>query len=320
MIKLILYRLLQGIFVLLLISLLIFALLARAGGDVVTANHHPQLSQETIEGLRRLYGLDRPLYERYGRWVAHAARGDLGHSLTLNATVWSLIRPRLGHTAALAAVALMIAWSVSLALGIAAARRAGSWLDRFSSGIILLSASIPKIALALLTLILIGGAPQFISAGLAPGASDDVWSFRILLPAIILAVPLIATFLAQTRVVVGDALKEDFVQVARAKGASETVILLRHALRPALNPLITIFGYSLGGVMSGSVIVERILGWRGLGALGVEAVFSRDIPLVLGVTMIVAAAVLTSNLVADILLRLSNPRLREGSNAPDEMA
>jgi peptide/nickel transport system permease protein len=89
---------------------------------------------------------------------------------------------------------------------------------------------------------------------------------------------------------------------------------------PELNPLITIFGYSLGGVMSGSVIVERILGWRGLGALGVEAVFSRDIPLVLGVTMIVAAAVLTSNLVADILLRLSNPRLREGSNAPDEMA
>lgn len=260
--------------------------------------------------MRRLYGLDRPLYERYGRWVAQAAHGDLGRSLTMNASVWSLIRPRLARTTALATVALTIAWSVSLALGIAAARRAGSWADRFSSGIILLAASIPKIALALLTLILIAAAPRGIPAGLAPGVSDEIWSIRILPPAMILAVPLVATFLAQIRTVIRDTLKEDFVQAARARGASEMTILTRHALRPAINPLITIFGYSLGGVMSGSVIVERIMGWRGLGALSVEAVFSRDLPLVLGVTTIAAAAVLTSNLVADILLRLSNPRLR----------
>src|SRR5262249_50463643 len=152
--------------------------------------------------------------------------------------------------------------------------------------------------------------PLLNATGLANGFSDKIWSLRILPPAIVLAVPFVAVFLAQTRVVVRDALKEDFARAARAKGASEMVVLLRHALRPALNPLITIFGYSLGGVMSGSVLVERVMGWRGLGDLCIDAVSSRDIPLVLGVTMVAAAAVLLGNLVADILSRLNNPRLR----------
>jgi peptide/nickel transport system permease protein len=310
MLKLILCRLLQGVLVLLITSLLVFGLLAAAGGDVVSASHSGNLSHETIEAQRRIYGLDRPLYERYSLWVSHAAQGDFGHSYYFGVTVWSLIQQRISHTAALAVAALGIAWAVSLTLGIASARSPGSWVDRLSSGVILLAASTPKIALALLALTLVASTRLLGAAGLPNGDADEIWSFRVLPPAIVLSIPFIAIFLAQTRGVIREALKEDFARAARAKGASEAAIVFRHALRPALSPLITIFGYSLGGVMSGSVVVERVMNWRGIGALSVDAVNNRDIPLVLGVTMVAAAAVLLGNLAADVLSRLNNPRLR----------
>lgn len=303
MLKLILSRLTQGVFVLLIISLLVFALLAAAGGDAVSAlRDNPQVSEETIDRLRHIYGLDRPLISRYASWLVEAARGSLGYSRFFQAPVWSVIWPRLLRTVALASVALLIAWLLSLSLGIAAARRAGSWVDRLCSVIILLAASTPRLVLALFALALIARTSLF-------DAGAGVWLFRVLPPALILSVPLIALFLAQTRAAVSAALGEEFVRTARAKGLPERIILTRHALRPALNPLITIFGYSLGGVMSGSVVVETVMGWPGLGQLSVTAVQSRDVPLLLGVTLVAAAAVLIGNLLADILLHLNDPRL-----------
>jgi peptide/nickel transport system permease protein len=312
MLKLILSRLLQGVMVLLIISFLIFALLTRAGGDAVSMFDNRRSSNETIESIRRIHGLDRPLMERYMNWLAEAARGDLGHSLVLQAPVWSLIRLPLLRTGMLATVALLIAWSVSLMVGIAAARRPGSLVDRLCSVIILLASSTPGIMLALLALALIYSMPLMSVVGPATNADAGVWSFRVIPPAIILSVPLLAVFLAQTRVAIREALDEEFVRVARARGAPEWMVLLRHALRPAAGPLITIFGISLGGVMSGSVVVETVMGWPGLGQLTVSAVETRDIPLLLGVTLVAAAAVMTGNLAADILQRLNNPRLRNG--------
>lgn len=316
MIKLIFYRLLQGVFVLLIISLLVFVLLAAAGGDAVSVLDIPRNSDNAII---QIYDLDRPLMERYMRWVGKAARGNLGHSFTLHEPVWIIIWPRLARTVALAAVALLIAWSVSLTLGIAAARRAASWVDRLCSVIILLAASTPKLLLALLALALIAPTSLFNGAGPAMDPTE-IWSIRVIPPAIVLSVPLMALFLAQTRTAVRAALSEEFVRAARAKGLPEGAILLRHALRPALNPLITIFGYSLGGVMSGSVIVEKVLGWPGLGELTVMAVGRRDIPLLLGVALVASAAVIAGNLVADVLQRLNNPQLRQKSVPLDEMA
>ncbi|MGH9943598.1 MAG: ABC transporter permease subunit, partial [Pyrinomonadaceae bacterium] len=133
---------------------------------------------------------------------------------------------------------------------------------------------------------------------------------HILPPAPVLAVPLVALFLAQTREGLRAALREDFVRVARGKGLAEGTVVRRHALRAALNPLITIFGYSLGGLMSGSVIVETVLGWPGLGELSVTATRQRDVPLLLGVVVVTATAVLAGNFLADALLRLNDPRLR----------
>ncbi|HEU0178176.1 MAG TPA: ABC transporter permease [Blastocatellia bacterium] len=312
MLKLILSRLLQGVLVLLIISFLIFALLTRAGGDAVSMLNRSARSEETAENIRRINGLDRPLMERYLNWLADAARGDLGHSFVLQAPVGSLIWLPLLRTCVLATVALLIAWSLSLTLGIAAARRPGSLIDRLCSVIILLAASTPRLALALLALALISSTPlmPFIVATTNSGA--EVLSFRVIPPAIILSVPLLAIFLSQTRVAIREALDDDLVRVARARGAPEWMILLRHALRPAAGPLITIFGLSLGGVMSGSVIVETVMGWPGLGQLTVSAVGTRDIPLLLGVTLAAAASVMAGNLAADILLRLNNPRLRNG--------
>jgi peptide/nickel transport system permease protein len=309
MIKLILSRLLQGALVLLIISVLIFWLLTRAGGDAVSIDN-PRLSEETIKKIRSIYGLDRPLMERYRNWLADAARGDLGHSLVFQAPVWSLIRLPMLRTGMLATVALLIAWSVSLMLGIAAARRPGSLVDRLCSVIILLSSSTPGLTLALLALALIYSTPLMSVVGPATNADVGVLSFGVIPPAIILSVSLLGLFLAQTRVAIREALDEEFVRVARARGAPEWMILLRHALRPAAGPLITVLGFSLGGVMSGSVVVEAVMGWPGLGQLTVSAVETRDIPLLLGVTLVAAAAVMAGNLAADILQRLNNPRLR----------
>jgi peptide/nickel transport system permease protein len=310
MLKLILSRLLQGVLVLLVISFLIFALLTRAGGDAVSLLESPGSSEETLENIRRIHGLDRPLMERYRRWLAEVARGNLGDSLVMHAPVWSLIRLPLLRTVALATVALSISWAVALTLGIAAARRAGSSIDRLCSAIILLAASTPRLALALLALALISSTPLLNVIGATANSVDGIWSFRVIPPAIILSVPLLALFLAHTRVAVREALDEEFVCVARARGAPDWMVLLRHALRPAAGPLIAIFGLSLGGVMSGSVIVETVMGWPGLGQLTVSAVATRDTPLLLGVTLAAAVAVMAGNLAADILQRLNNPRLR----------
>ncbi|HEX8141471.1 MAG TPA: ABC transporter permease [Pyrinomonadaceae bacterium] len=317
MLKLIFGRLLQGLLVLLIVSALTFALLASAGGDALTAlRSDPLISEQAIAELRHTYGLDQPLHTRYLRWVGEMASGRMGQSFFYKAPVGQLIRSRLVNTLTLAAFALVFAWGFALSLGAWAARRAGGWVDRLCSIIILLAASTPRIVLALVALAFAVHTSLFTIGATGADAQRAATSLgRLILPGLVLSVPLIALFLAQVREGLGAALGEEFVQVARAKGLTERAIIFRHALRSALNPLITIFGYSLGGVVSGSVIVETVLGWPGLGQLSVVAVRNRDVPLLMGVVLVTASAVFAGNLIADILLRLNDPRLREGGAA-----
>jgi peptide/nickel transport system permease protein len=310
MARLILYRLLQTILVLFLVSLLTFALLAGAGGDALTAlGNDPKVSAGAIAELRHVYGLDQPFAVRYARWLAAAARGDFGYSFYFQLPVGQILWPRLLRTAALSLTALMIAWGVALGLGIAAARRRGGVADRACSALVLLGSSTPRLVLALIVLAIAARIEGLNMGGPTASLSAGGWWLRLLPAALVLCVPLTSLFLAQTRASVAAGFGRDFVRVARAKGLPEAKILLRHVLRPSLNPLVTIFGYSLGGVMSGSVVVEKVLGWPGLGELSVTAVQSRDVPLLLGVVLITATAVLLGNLLADILLRLNDPRL-----------
>jgi peptide/nickel transport system permease protein len=308
--KLVFSRLLQGVLVLFVVSVLTFALLAAAGGDALTTlRNDPLVSDKSLEEQRRVYGLDQSLAVRYTRWLGGIARGELGESFSFRAPVWTILWPRLLNTLSLAAVALLLAWAIALPLGSLAARRPHSWIDKLCAVVVLLASSTPRIVLALVALAFAARTSLFSVGGGTGGTTGSL--LNILLPAFVLSVPLIALFLAQVREGLSSALREEFVQVARAKGLSERVVTLRHALRAALNPLITIFGYSIGGLVSGSVIVETVLGWPGLGLLSVLAVRSRDVPLLMGIVLVTSLAVLIGNLVADILLRFNDPRLRE---------
>ncbi|HWS99415.1 MAG TPA: ABC transporter permease [Pyrinomonadaceae bacterium] len=310
MLKLIVSRLLQGIVVLLVVSVLTFVMLAAAGGDALSALlNDARVRPETIAEQRRVYGLDQPLAVRYARWLAGAARGELGESISKRQAVSQVLWRHLPASLALAAAAMLMAWAVAVALGSAAARRPRGLWDKLCGALILLASSTPRIVLALVALAFAARTGVFAIGGESAGAASSVLS--LLVPAFVLAVPLVAIFLAQVREGLGAALREEFVQVARAKGLSERVVTLRHALRAALNPLITIFGYSLGGLISGSVIVESVFNREGLGRLSVDALASRDVPLLMGVVLVTSTAVLAGNLVADILLRLNDPRLRE---------
>ncbi|HEX8138017.1 MAG TPA: ABC transporter permease [Pyrinomonadaceae bacterium] len=318
MLKLIFGRLLQGLVVLLVVSALTFALLAAAGGDALTAlASDPLVSEQAIREMRHTYGLDEPVHVRYARWLGDAARARLGQSFFYHAPVGQIIGSRLLNTLTLAVCALLFAWAIAFSLGALAARRAaGSWADHLCSAVILLASSTPRIVLALLALALAVRTSLFnVSGPEVAGQSAGQAVARVVVPALVLSVPLVALFLAQVREGLGAALRAEFVQVARAKGLRERTVIFRHALRSALNPLITIFGYSLGGLVSGSVIVETVLGWPGLGQLSVVAVRNRDVPLLMGVVMVTAGAVLLGNLLADILLHLNDPRLRRAGEA-----
>lgn len=317
MLNLILSRTLQGVVVLGVVSALTFALLAVAGGDALgELSSNGTASEASLQEMRRIYGLDEPLAARYLRWLGNLARGRMGESFYYHAPVATIIWPRLLRTLALAAISLTIALSISLTLGALAARRRGSLWDRASEIIILLTASTPRIVLALVALAIAARTSWFPIGG---AGLEETWTdfnpLRIVPPAIVLSIPLIALFLAQAREGLSHALAQDFVQVARAKGLSERAVIMRHALRETLNPLITLFGYAFGSVVGGSVIVETVLGWSGLGSLSVIAVRTRDVPLLMGVVMITATAVLAGNLIADILLRLNDPRLRRQDRA-----
>lgn len=297
---------------LLVVSALTFWLLSAAGGDALTALAvEPTVSERALAEARRVYGLDQPLAARYLRWLGDFARGRMGYSFHFHAPVSAVLWPRLLRTLALALAALLFAWSVALGLGALAARRAGSFWDRLSDAVILLAASTPRLVLALLALAL-AARTGLLDAGPAANAPPSFYSglARLLLPALVLGLPLVAVFLAQTREGLGAALGEEFVRTARAKGLPERDVLVRHALRAALNPLITIFGYSLGGLVSGSIVVETVLNWQGLGALSVTAVQTRDVSLLMAVVVVTASAVLAGNLAADLLLRWNDPRLR----------
>ncbi len=321
MLRLLLSRLWQAALVLLAVTFVTFALLAGAGGDaLVAAGHDPAMSAATEATLRRIYELDQPLPVRYARWLAGIVRGDLGFSFYFHAPVASILPRRLLRTFALGITALVIAWALGLTFGVLAAGGT-KWsrrLDYVCRPVTTLLFATPRLVLALVALTLLatlgGAAGEARTANRFP--SDNVESLaRFTLAAVALAMPLVALFLTHARESFAAALNEEFVRVARAKGLPERVVVMRHAARAALNPLITLFGLSLGGVLSGSVVVESVLGWNGVGQLSVLAVRSRDIGLLLSIVLVTTAAVLAGNLLSDVLLRLNDPQLRarEGS-------
>lgn len=290
-----------------IVSAVTFALLGAAGGDALTTlRDNPQISEETIENLRRVYGLDRPLPVRFASWLGGALTGDLGESISYRVSVGGLIATRLLNTMYLGAAALAIVLFVSISLSFLAARKPGKKIRIFIEALVLLTASTPRIVLALLVLM---ATAMMTGSAIAVGSGSLT---LFLLTALVLASPLIAVFLAQGHEQLTAAMNEDFVSLARAKGLSEGVLIARHASRAALGPLLTLFGLSLGGLLGGSVIVETILGWPGIGSLTVSAVRTRDVPLVMGIVLVASIAVWLGNTLAEVLQVVNDNRLCSG--------
>lgn len=290
-----------------MVSAITFALLSAAGGDAFSAlRDNPQVSERTIEHLRSVYGLDQPLPTRYGKWLSGAVRGDLGESISFRVPVAGLIWSRFNATLLLGSIALLLALTLSLSLAILSVRYPSKALNAFVELLILLASSTPRIVLALIALALM--------VRLSGSTSNEAVGSVMLtfLASLTLAIPLIALFLAQAREGLSKAMNEDFVRYARAKGLSEWAVVLRHAVRPALNPFLTLFGLSLGALLGGSVIVEAVLGWPGIGSLIVAAVKNRDIPVVMGVVLLTSSAVWFGNAAAELLQYLNDRRIGLG--------
>jgi len=319
-IRLLVRRIIEAIPTLILISALSFALIGAAPGDALSAlEQDPRVRSETIAKLRQEYGLDRPLIVRYGSWLRGALGGNLGASLTERIPVTTLIGSRLANTLKLSLTATLLAWLFALPLGALAAVRRGSWIDRASSALALASVSTPRIVLSILALLVAARTGLFPVGNIRSVNLPDDFSFASLadslhhlaLPALVMSLPLAAVYLRQMRAGMIQALTADFVRTARAKGLSERVVVMRHAARAAVNPLITLFGYAVAALLSGSIIVETVMAWPGIGQLAVNAVRGRDVPVLMGIVLLTSLMMVIGNLIADILQIAADPRLRE---------
>lgn len=295
-------RALETVPTLLLLSLLVFALFKLIPGDYLSEMElNPSVSASTIDELRSDFGLSRSLPVQYGLWVAQALKGNLGYSFAQRRPASDVIAERLGRTVylTLAALLLSLAWSVPAAA--IAALRLGKWPDRAVLVLSLVGMSIPTVLSALILLWFALGRGWSLFAGSGPGG--------VLLPAVTLAIPAGALFARTLRLEMVNVLGQPFTAAAVAKGLPRWKVLL-HVMRNAANPVISLIGLTLGGLLSGAVVVEKIFSWPGLGALTVDSILSRDLYVALGAVLVAAGFVILANFLADVLLALNDPRVR----------
>lgn len=314
-------RIASGVLLLLAVSVLSFALSALTPGSFLDEMKlNPQISPETFTALRTQYGLDQPIAIRYARWLRSALRGDLGFSFAYNTPVSSLIWTRCRNTLLLTVTATFLVWLVAVPMGIVSAAK-GGWLDRIcslGSGLLL---SLPEIVIAL-ALLALGVRSGWVPVGgmASLNAEDFSLGRRIRDIVLHLIVPTTALFLAalpivlqHTRTAITEVLQAPFIKAATGHGISGMRLLLRHALPAAASPLISLFGFSIAGLLSASLLVEVITGWPGLGPLFLESIFARDFQVVIAVVMVSSVLLVVGNLMGDLLLYAVDPRIRVGS-------
>jgi peptide/nickel transport system permease protein len=312
-------RLLQLIPLLLGILTLTFLLMQLAPGDFLsTVAADPTVSAEALAAMRRQFGLDRPPLVQYGLYLLNLLHGDFGQSFARHQPVFTVLRAALGNTLLLAIAAALITWGLAIPLGVMAAVRRNRWPDRLTSGLALVGLSIPEVLSGLLLLLLaartgwfpVGGMHSLDWERLGPGQRSLDVLRHLALPALVVGLTPLAARMRQMRASLLDVLRLEFVVTARAKGLRERTVVAKHALRNALNPMLTLFGYTLGGLVSGSFVAEVIFAWPGLGRITIEAILSHDQYLVLGAVIMASTVLVGGNLVADLLLALVDPRIR----------
>lgn len=310
--RLIAGRLLTLIPMLLLVATVVFFLIRLVPGDPARIMvGGGRTTPETIANIRAAYRLDQPLPVQYALWVGDLARGDFGLSFRQRADVRDLIVARLPLTMTLAGFSFVISLLIAVPLGIVAAVKRNTWVDVGATTFALLGASSPVFFTGILLILLFAFKLDWLPA---LGAGDGGWDtfVHLLLPSLTLGISLAAITTRVTRSAMVEALTQDYIETARAKGLSGRSIVLKHAFRNALVPVITVAGLQFGFLLVGAVLVEHTFGLGGLGSLLVEAVQVRDYPVVQGATIFIALAFILINLVVDVLYGVVDPRVRYG--------
>jgi len=301
--------------VLLGVSIVVFALIHLIPGDPASVLISPdrKISTEQLAAMRRSYGLDQPLPVQYAKWMSHVLRGDLGKSFRTKRPLTDELQLRLPVTIQLTLMAGLIGTIPAVAVGVLAAVRRNSGLDYAATVGTLLGVSVPNFLLATLLVLVFSiwlkWLPPIGYTSIRDDAANNVKT--MIMPAVSLALPLAAVMMRNTRSAVLEALSQDYVRVARAKGLSSSRVLVRHVLQNASIPIITVAGIQLATLLGGTVIIERIFGLPGIGRYIYDAISNRDYPVVQGVTLVVATIFVLVSVLVDILYAVMDPRLRE---------
>jgi peptide/nickel transport system permease protein len=287
------------------VSAIAFMLL-RVSGDLAAALAGEDASAADVERIRREFGLDRPLVVQYGEWLFKALQADLGRSLFYPESVSVLILTRLPNTLTLAGLGLVIALGISIPLGVLAALKRNTWVDRSALGLAVLGQAMPNFWFGLLMIFLFG-----LTLGWLPVSGSDTLR-HFILPAVTLGWFAAPVLMRLTRGGMVEVLQSDYIRTAHAKGLPVRVVLFKHALRNAIVPVVALSSVQFGNMLSGSVVIETVFALQGIGYLAWEAISRRDFPVVQGILLMVALFYVVLTLLADLANAWLDPRIRRG--------
>ena len=309
-------RILYMLIILFAASLLIFCLYAFTPGDFITGNI--KLTAERKEELREIYGLNKPVLERYGTWMNNAFHGDFGYSLAQQKPVLQLFGDYIWNSFLLAAVSTFLTWLIAVIIGVISAYKQYSWFDTLVMIAIFAAMSLPSFFIGLFLIKILAVDLKWLPPGgmMTTGSNATGFAYfkevvhHMTLPVIVMTLLGLGSLTRYFRSNMIDVLKQDYIRTARAKGLKERKVLFTHALRNALLPAITLVGFELPALFGGSIIIEQIFNWPGIGQLYMKSFGLRDYPLLMGFTMFLAILTVIGTLLSDILYRVADPRVR----------
>jgi len=305
-------RLLATIPVMAIVAVLVFSMLRMTPGDPASIIAGAAATSADVAGIREKLGLDRPIVEQFAIWIGNLMRGDFGESFFFKKTVASLIADRIGPTLALATFTMILSIAVAVPLGVVAAYKQGTWVDRAVMGFSVLGFSVPVFVIGYALIYVFAIELAWLPVQGYQPIREGLWGFlsRLILPSLTLSVIYIALIARITRTSVLEVLGEDYIRTARAKGLPRSTVLMRHALRNAAVPIVTVIGIGVALLIGGVVVTESVFSIPGLGRLTVDAVLARDYPTVQAVILLFSGVYVLLNLLVDVAYTFLDPRIR----------